>query len=230
MSPLALHLSDGLAFSCRLLSALSIQELQLILTVVNGEGRHTRLTCCCLCFPPVTGTVNMPILSTEPPALQAAERQMVARELSDAHVGAGPTTTHNPNQVQPRAGTTTPPVEAVLEGGLQRQGSMNLPKPEDSGVPATHPDMCMLRIRRNHLSEVSRTIAFQYHGDAHISVAIAFSSSHVASGSMDLPTAEDGGVPVARPCKWRCSPCRVSWQVLVLYMLCHHMSVYVHSW
>ena len=38
--------------------------------------------------------------------------------------------------------------------GLQRASSMNLPKPEDSGVPATHPDMCILRIRRNHLVEV----------------------------------------------------------------------------
>lgn len=37
---------------------------------------------------------------------------------------------------------------------LARQGSMNLPLPEDSGVPAMHPDMCILRIRRNHLVEV----------------------------------------------------------------------------
>ncbi len=40
------------------------------------------------------------------------------------------------------------------DGTLQRQGSMNLPRPEDSGVPATHADMCILRIRRNHLIEV----------------------------------------------------------------------------
>ena len=39
---------------------------------------------------------------------------------------------------------------------LFRSGSMNLPKPEDSGVPAVHPDMCILRIRRNHLVEVRR--------------------------------------------------------------------------
>lgn len=37
---------------------------------------------------------------------------------------------------------------------LVRSGSMNLPKPDESGVPATHPDMCILRIRRNHLVEV----------------------------------------------------------------------------
>lgn len=38
---------------------------------------------------------------------------------------------------------------------LVRQGSMNLPLPEESGVPSTHPDMCIVRIRRNHLVEVS---------------------------------------------------------------------------
>jgi hypothetical protein len=39
-------------------------------------------------------------------------------------------------------------------GGLWRQGSMNLPAPEDSGVPPDNPDSCILRIRRNHLIEV----------------------------------------------------------------------------
>ncbi len=39
-------------------------------------------------------------------------------------------------------------------GGLVRQDSMNLPKPEDSNAPATHPDMCIVRIRRQHLLEV----------------------------------------------------------------------------
>ena len=39
---------------------------------------------------------------------------------------------------------------------LARSGSMNLPKPDESGVPAVHPDMCILRIRRNHLVEVLR--------------------------------------------------------------------------
>lgn len=39
---------------------------------------------------------------------------------------------------------------------IWRQGSMNLPPPEQSGVPPDHPDMCILRIRRNHLIEVRR--------------------------------------------------------------------------
>jgi hypothetical protein len=37
---------------------------------------------------------------------------------------------------------------------IWKQGSLNLPTPEESGFPAHHPDMCILRIRRNHLLEV----------------------------------------------------------------------------
>lgn len=36
---------------------------------------------------------------------------------------------------------------------LWKQGSLNLPTPEESGFPAVHPDMCIVRIRRNHLLE-----------------------------------------------------------------------------
>lgn len=43
-----------------------------------------------------------------------------------------------------------------VPGSLWKQGSLNLPAPEESGFPATHPDMCILRIRRNHLLEVGR--------------------------------------------------------------------------
>ena len=43
-----------------------------------------------------------------------------------------------------------------IPGSLWKQGSLNLPAPEESGFPATHPDMCILRIRRNHLLEVGR--------------------------------------------------------------------------
>lgn len=39
------------------------------------------------------------------------------------------------------------------EPGLTRQGSFGLPRPEISGFPATHPDMCILRVRRGHLLE-----------------------------------------------------------------------------
>jgi hypothetical protein len=52
-------------------------------------------------------------------------------------------------------------MNGTSEGGrpsLWKQGSLNLPTPDDSGFPATHPDMCILRIRRNHLLEV-RTAA-----------------------------------------------------------------------
>lgn len=36
---------------------------------------------------------------------------------------------------------------------LARQGSLGLPCPEESGFPATHPDMCIIRVRRGHLLE-----------------------------------------------------------------------------
>lgn len=45
--------------------------------------------------------------------------------------------------------------DGVGQASLWKQGSLNLPAPEESGFPATHPDMCILRIRRNHLLEVS---------------------------------------------------------------------------
>lgn len=39
------------------------------------------------------------------------------------------------------------------DSGLWKQGSLGLPTPEDSGFPATHPEMCIVRIRRCHLLE-----------------------------------------------------------------------------
>lgn len=106
--------------------------------------------------------------------VQAAdERQMVAREVSGSRLHSNVSTstsgtTSDPHHLQP------PPPHAAAVGlrhtsssgsgsgsfgaddiGLQRASSMNLPKPEESGVPATHPDMCILRIRRNHLVEVN---------------------------------------------------------------------------
>ena len=58
--------------------------------------------------------------------------------------------------VQPAAAAAGSAAQAAggAGGGLVRQGSMNLPAPEDCGVPAEHPDMCILRIRRHHLIEV----------------------------------------------------------------------------
>ncbi|KAK9819719.1 hypothetical protein WJX72_001643 [[Myrmecia] bisecta] len=75
--------------------------------------------------------------------LSMDQRQMVARELS----GTRP----HPHHTSPKSPEASTSVAAGTS--LQRQGSMNLPKPEESGVPATHPDMCILRIRRNHLLE-----------------------------------------------------------------------------
>ena len=39
------------------------------------------------------------------------------------------------------------------ESTLWKQGSLGLPKPEDSGFPSTHPEMCIVRVRRCHLLE-----------------------------------------------------------------------------
>lgn len=113
-------------------------------------------------------------------AQAADERQMVAREVSasrlHSHVATStsgaPST--DPHHLQP------PPPHAAAVGlrhtsssgsgsgsfgaddvGLQRASSMNLPKPDESGVPATHPDMCILRIRRNHLVEVSTSCCLE---------------------------------------------------------------------
>ncbi len=90
---------------------------------------------------------------------QVDERAMAAREVTALRTSGSPTTSgHNsPTAAALLAGGSREFAEALLEtggGGLVRQGSMNLPKPEDSGVPATHPDMCILRIRRQHLLEV----------------------------------------------------------------------------
>jgi hypothetical protein len=102
------------------------------------------------------------------PCAQVDERAMAAREVTALRSSGSPSTSgHNTPTV---LGTTLSHgpgsaefAEALLGGGgsggggagpLIRQGSMNLPKPEESGVPATHPDMCILRIRRQHLLEV----------------------------------------------------------------------------
>ena len=36
---------------------------------------------------------------------------------------------------------------------IWKQGSLGLPTPEESGFPGTHPEMCIVRIRRSHLLE-----------------------------------------------------------------------------
>jgi hypothetical protein len=89
---------------------------------------------------------------------QVDERAVAAREVTALRSSGSPSTS---GQNSPTAaslltsGGARDFAELVLATGtLIRQGSMNLPKPEDSGVPATHPDMCILRIRRQHLLEV----------------------------------------------------------------------------
>jgi ubiquitin-protein ligase E3 A len=47
----------------------------------------------------------------------------------------------------------SPAADASTGAGsaLWKQGSLGLPAPDDSGFPGTHPDMCILRVRRGHL-------------------------------------------------------------------------------
>jgi hypothetical protein len=58
------------------------------------------------------------------------------------------------------AGGDPPEAEQPVVSGLQRQGSMNLPPPEECGAPAEHPEMCILRIRRQHLIEVPPVLLY----------------------------------------------------------------------
>ena len=82
------------------------------------------------------------LLSCPSNGLQAEQdfRNMAARSVS-----TGPS-----SRTSPKASGSGMPVRATT---LVRSGSMNLPRPADSGVPAVHPDMCIVRIRRNHLLE-----------------------------------------------------------------------------
>lgn len=97
------------------------------------------------------------------------ERAAAAREVTALRSSGSPHASgHNTPTAAALAGAARGGaefVEQLLAGGhpggtggggprLMRQGSMNLPRPEDSGVPATHPDMCILRVRRPHLLEV----------------------------------------------------------------------------
>ena len=92
--------------------------------------------------------------------LQVDERMAVAREVtalrsSGTPGGSGANSPTAAMILANASGSRESLAEMVAtHARLFRQGSMNLPKPEDSGVPATHPDMCILRIRRQHLLEV----------------------------------------------------------------------------
>jgi hypothetical protein len=48
----------------------------------------------------------------------------------------------------------SPTAASIIESQLvRREGSMHLPRPADCNVQGTHSDMCIVRVRRNHLVE-----------------------------------------------------------------------------
>lgn len=84
--------------------------------------------------------------------MQVDERRMLSREVTNSK-------SSHPNSPSEalaamNGGGTGHRFDDCDAFGLTRQGSMNLPLPEESGVPSTHPDMCIVRVRRNHLVEV----------------------------------------------------------------------------
>lgn len=89
-------------------------------------------------------------------SLQVDERRMLSREITNSRVNSHP---NSPSEalaaLAVNNGSQTSRFDDSESFGLARQGSMNLPLPEESGVPCTHPDMCIVRVRRNHLVEVS---------------------------------------------------------------------------
>lgn len=108
---------------------------------------------------------------------QVDERAVAAREVTALRSSGSPSASgHNSptaaSMLAANGGEFA--AGAVLSAGsaLVRQGSMNLPKPEESGVPATHPDMCILRIRRQHLLEVQ----LYHHGQLFLLFALVLSS------------------------------------------------------
>ena len=90
-----------------------------------------------------------------PSYLQVDERRMLSREITNSRVNSHP---NSPSEalavLAMNSGGQSSRFDDSESFGLARQGSMNLPLPEDSGVPSTHPDMCIVRVRRNHLIEV----------------------------------------------------------------------------
>ena len=102
--------------------------------------------------------------------VQVDERRMLSREVTNSR--------SHPSSPSEGAQSGSKSEDSLATLSLARQGSMNLPAPEESGVPATHPDMCILRIRRNHLVEVAMP--------------------HVESNAISLdslPSADLGGMP-----------------------------------
>lgn len=64
----------------------------------------------------------------------------------DSNSGAGPNSAE--------AELDSPTAASIIESQLvRREGSMHLPRPADCNVQGTHSDMCIVRVRRNHLLE-----------------------------------------------------------------------------
>lgn len=88
-------------------------------------------------------------MSSEAPA--AASRPALSSLLLscsrfDSNSGAGP------NNAE--AELDSPTAASIIESQLvRREGSMHLPRPADCNVQGTHSDMCIVRVRRNHLLE-----------------------------------------------------------------------------
>ena len=102
-----------------------------------GEGNP-----CSSCAPPIWARGQEGALLA-----QVDERRMLSREVTNSR--------SHPSSPSEGAQSGSQSEDSLATLSLARQGSMNLPAPEESGVPATHPDMCILRIRRNHLVEVT---------------------------------------------------------------------------
>jgi len=94
-------------------------------------------------------------------ARAAAAREVTAAATREARASAAGssragTPAATPTAAQAAAAAPSPLSDQAAHhhpAGPIRHGSMNLPPPEASGVPATHPDMCIIRVRRTHLLE-----------------------------------------------------------------------------
>jgi hypothetical protein len=71
---------------------------------------------------------------------------VLRRSRFDSSSGAGPNNADDE--------LDSPTAASIIESQLvRREGSMHLPRPADCNVQGTHSDMCIVRVRRNHLLE-----------------------------------------------------------------------------
>lgn len=98
--------------------------------------------------PAPNGPLSRPSSHRTPPTLDEAYFGVLT--ASTAPVAATPAPAHPMSGARGHShshqlGTST--------SSVWKQNSLGLPAPEDSGFPATHPEMCIVRIRRCHLLE-----------------------------------------------------------------------------